>query len=642
MVNDAANIIRSENYYKLLFENAYDAIFVETLDGQIVDVNPAACRLLGYTREELLALNVADLLPPSSVSVQETIAKELATGGRSFASWNVHKDGRKVPVEVRINRLDEGDNSLAVVIVRDISDRREAQDKAGREKLIFDSLHAMAIGLMQRSSLLDVLDNIVKYACEILNTEHAFIYMNAEEPGFLERKIGTGIYATHVGYKIKLGEGLVGKVWLSDQPTVIQNYQQWDGKHTDQLWSSITTAVGIPLRAKGRVVGVMGLDLFSDDHILKAEDISLFERLAELASIAIDNAFLEERLQYLSYRDALTGVYNRAFFEGELLRLNSSEITSGLIICDLDELKLVNDFFGHKEGDALLIKAVSLLNEQFGEEAIISRIGGDEFAIIIRDASAGEIETVCSRIRAELNRMKVETNSQIPLEISFGYALSTEVEGNVQAQFQLADSRMYREKLHNRNFRGSLVQTMKQTLEERDYLTDGHAKRMQEMVMHLARAVGQSEKQLGNLRLFAQFHDLGKIGIPDRILFKPGPLLPEEYQEMQRHSEIGQRIAQSSLELQPIADWILKHHERWDGSGYPLGLAGYDIPLECRMLSIVDAYDAMTSDRPYRKALKLADALAELEQNSGTQFDPEIVEQFISIIRCTPEILACK
>lgn len=627
------DITKSENYYRLLFENAYDAIFVETLDGQIVDVNPAACRLLGYTREELLALNVADLLPPTSGDVAQVIAKELATGGRSFDSWNMHKDGRKIPVEVRINRLEDAGSPLAVVIVREISDRYEAEAKAAREKLIFDSLHAMAIGLMQRSNLFDVLESIVKHACKMLNTAHAFIYMNADEPGFLELKIGTGIYVNHTGYRLKIGEGLVGRVWLSDQPAIIQDYQQWAGKLTDKIWSTIVTAVGIPMRAQGRVVGVMGLDLFSDEYSLKAEDVSLFERLAELASIAIDNAFLEERLQFLSYRDALTGVYNRTFFENELTTLCDDDGTNALLICDIDELKLVNDFFGHKEGDLLLIKAAKLLKNYFADKAIISRIGGDEFAIIVRNTGESEIEAICFEIRNKLVEMKEEIKSQIPLEISLGYALSTESGRDVQEQFRLADNRMYRQKLHNRNFRGSLVQTMKQMLAERDYLTDGHASRMQEMVAHLARALGQAEKNLDELRLFAYFHDLGKIGIPDRILFKPGPLSPEERQEMQRHSEVGQRIAQSSVDLQPIADWILKHHERWDGKGYPLGIAGYDIPLECRILSIVDSFDAMTSDRPYRKALSLEAAIAELKRNSGTQFDPMIVGEFVRLIQ---------
>ena len=134
------------------------------------------------------------------------------------------------------------------------------------------------------------------------------------------------------------------------------------------------------------------------------------------------------------------------------------------------------------------------------------------------------------------------------------------------------------------------------------------------------------------MALLARFHDLGKVGIPEHILFKPGPLTEEEWQQMQRHCEIGHQIASTVPDLEPIADLILKHHEQWDGKGYPLSLSGREIPLSCRILTIVDAYDAMVSHRPYRKAMFKEDALAELKRCSGTQFDPGLVEGFIKVL----------
>lgn len=149
----------------------------------------------------------------------------------------------------------------------------------------------------------------------------------------------------------------------------------------------------------------------------------------------------------------------------------------------------------------------------------------------------------------------------------------------------------------------------------------------------LARSLELPEDRFNYLLLLAQFHDLRKVGIPDRILFKPGPLTEEEWREIQKHSEIGHRIAQSVPDLAPIADWILKHHERWDGHGYPLGLSGEDIPLECRILAIADAYDSMTSDRPYRKAMSREEAIGELKRCMGTQFDPQLTEKFSWIVQ---------
>jgi HD-GYP domain-containing protein (c-di-GMP phosphodiesterase class II) len=192
---------------------------------------------------------------------------------------------------------------------------------------------------------------------------------------------------------------------------------------------------------------------------------------------------------------------------------------------------------------------------------------------------------------------------------------------------------MYREKLQqSHSSHSETVQALIKTMEARDYITEGHAVRLQDYAHKLATAVGLSEDRLTDLQLLARFHDLGKVGIPDSILHKPGPLTDAEFDEMRRHCEIGHRIALSLVDLAPVADFILKHHEQWDGQGYPLGLSGEDIPLECRILGIVDAYDAMTGERPYSRSKSAREALQELVRCAGTQFDPGLVKVFVSIM----------
>lgn len=338
----------------------------------------------------------------------------------------------------------------------------------------------------------------------------------------------------------------------------------------------------------------------------------------------------EEKLNFLSFHDTLTGLYNRAFFEDVLTKLESQRKKGiGLIIFDLDGLKLVNDSFGHEQGDNLLVRAAELIESCFGNKDVIARIGGDEFAVLMQDMTIESLQASVSRVQTKLAEQE-RTSRRIPLSLSIGYALCVKSVMSMRDLFREADNNMYREKLHrSQSTRSAIVQTVMSLLEARDYITEGHAERLQDMVTRLARAVGLPENRMTELRLLAQFHDIGKVGIPDRILLKAGALSEDEMIEMRRHSEIGHRIAQSSPDLLPVADWVLKHQEWWNGKGYPLGIKGEAIPIECRILSIADAYDAMTSDRPYRKAMSQEAAFSELRRCSGSQFDPSLVEVFI-------------
>ncbi|HEY8908780.1 MAG TPA: HD domain-containing phosphohydrolase [Desulfosporosinus sp.] len=341
----------------------------------------------------------------------------------------------------------------------------------------------------------------------------------------------------------------------------------------------------------------------------------------------------QERLEHMSFHDALTGLYNRTYFEEELLLLKEDCFAPvGMIVCDVDGLKLVNDTLGHSNGDQLLCLTAGILKQYFREGDMLFRIGGDEFAIILPKSELSVVEQACYRVRKGVEKYNVE-NVEVPLSLSMGFSVSEKTMANLGEVFKEADDAMYREKLHrSKSTRSALVQALMKALEARDFITEGHADRLQDIVISLGGALGLSERNLADLRLLAQFHDIGKVGIPDRILFKPGRLTNKEYKEMQRHSEIGHRIAQSASDLRPIADHILRHHEWWNGSGYPLGLKEEDIPLECRILAIADAYDAMTSDRPYRKAMSQEQAFKELIKNTGFQFDPKLVPIFIKVI----------
>ncbi|GBG55229.1 histidine kinase [Sporomusaceae bacterium FL31] len=341
----------------------------------------------------------------------------------------------------------------------------------------------------------------------------------------------------------------------------------------------------------------------------------------------------ENRLHHIGFHDALTGLKNRSYFEKELQRLellNSDSL--GLIICDLDGLKLVNDTLGHHQGDKHLTAISAILKECFHDSDVLARIGGDEFAIIKTGATVDYIQSACAKAVQKINDHNVA--ACIPLGLSFGYSISKGTAYSIKRLIVEADNSMYREKLQRgSNARSAIVQNAVKLLNDRDFICDGHADRLQSILSKLALVAGISDSKLPELTMLARFHDIGKVGIPDSIIFKPDKLTSEEMSIMQRHSEIGQRIALSSSELIPIADLILKHHEHWDGSGYPLGLAGNQIPLMCRIFAIADAYDVMTNGRPYRKALTPLQALEQIRLSAGTQFDPVLVNKFCTLTK---------
>ena len=342
---------------------------------------------------------------------------------------------------------------------------------------------------------------------------------------------------------------------------------------------------------------------------------------------------MEEKLVNLSMRDSLTGLYNRAYFEEELRRLNDGRYAPiAIIVCDVDGLKLYNDSFGHVLGDRLIQAAANVLLQTFRASDVVARIGGDEFGVLLPRVSRETVEKTLERLRAAVENGNLE-NEEFRLSISAGMAMTHSKNVNLSLLFKEADNNMYREKIQNsQKTKGAITRSIVKLLEGRDYVAEGHTQRVASLVTRMGEEIGLSAERLNDLRLLAFYHDLGKVGISEKILFKAGPLSTPEQDEMKRHSEIGHRIALSMMEIKQIADYILKHQEWWNGQGYPLGIAEEEIPLECRIFAIADAYDVITHERPYRAALSHEEALGKLKSGAGSQFDPFLVNIFIKTV----------
>ncbi|MFT8341139.1 MAG: HD domain-containing phosphohydrolase [Clostridium beijerinckii] len=337
---------------------------------------------------------------------------------------------------------------------------------------------------------------------------------------------------------------------------------------------------------------------------------------------------LEERLEYLCYNDQLTGLYNRRYYEEELKSLDIKEnYPLTIVLGDVNGLKLINDSFGHVVGDELIKKSAQIIKNGCRSQDVVIRLGGDEFVILLPKTDTYEAEKIVENIN---NLAKKEKIQGLDISISFGYETKCHEDEMIQEIFIKAEDYMYKRKLfESSNMRGKTIDTIINTLNEKNKREEQHSVRVAELCELMGKNIGLPKRKIQELKNAGLLHDIGKIVIEENILNKPGRLTEDEYNEIKRHPEIGYRILSTVNEMSEIAKYVLSHHEMWNGEGYPKGIKDIDIPFESRIISIVDAYDAMTSERPYRKALSEEFAIEELKRNSGIQFDPELVNLFI-------------
>ncbi|MGB4660468.1 MAG: HD domain-containing phosphohydrolase [Mobilitalea sp.] len=361
-------------------------------------------------------------------------------------------------------------------------------------------------------------------------------------------------------------------------------------------------------------------------------------QIEAIEGLVVDISFRKKRedeLSFLNYHDALTGLYNRRYFEkAKEIYDNEQYFPLSVIMGDINGLKMINDTLGHGEGDKLIVSIADILLKCCRDSDILARTGGDEFSILMPNTKIEqanliikEVETVCSKYKI------TEMDEAYRISISLGCATKVTNETKLESIIKDAEDAMYLHKiLQTRSLHSSILNSIKSTLSEKSQETEEHAQRLIELSYRIGVKMNLMDKDLNDLELLANLHDIGKIGVSDSILNKPDKLTKDEWIEMKKHPEIGYRIAMSSKELAPIAEYILFHHERWDGTGYPQGLKGEEIPLLSRIIAIADSYDAMIEDRPYRKAMTKEDALREININKGLQFDPSIVEIFLKEI----------
>lgn len=339
----------------------------------------------------------------------------------------------------------------------------------------------------------------------------------------------------------------------------------------------------------------------------------------------------EEEVVYLSYYDQLTGLYNRRFYEEELKRINTSRnLPITLVLADVNGLKLTNDAFGHSLGDSLLKKVAEVFKKECRTEDVIARIGGDEFVFLLPKTDENEAQKIIDRINKAITEKQ---RGNLIYSVSFGWATKHYLKEDIRKVFMQAEDFMYRNKLaESSSMRNETIKLITKTLYQKNRREQLHCERVSKLCELIGNAMRLSPDSVRELKMAGLLHDIGKIGIDESLLSKRGKLTDLEWADMKRHPEIGYHILRSVNEFAPIAKYVLHHHERVDGTGYPRQLKDEEIPMQSKIICIADAYDAMTSHRPYREDLSLSEVVAEFKRNAGLQFDPVILKVFIDQI----------
>lgn len=357
--------------------------------------------------------------------------------------------------------------------------------------------------------------------------------------------------------------------------------------------------------------------------------------------------------------DPLTGVFNHRYFKErvsvELDRARRTAEPLSVLLFDIDGFGLVNERRGHSGGDRCLTRVAEILRLHEGAGDTVCRMGGDEFAVIMGNTGA---RAAAERARAIQDALVSDPHtSGCASSVSVGIATCPDHATERTTLLAKADGALYwaqatgtgnvvvydehvvealgpEERLHIAEEQSYMqtVESLASAVDARDPYTQFHSRNVSRHAERLALHVGLAPNHARLVQIAGLLHDVGKIGVPDSILRKPSPLTPEERQKIEEHPDLGQRILSATI-FKEILPWVLSHHECWDGSGYPQGLKAEEIPFEARILAVCDSFDAMVSDRPYRKGIALEVAIREIEINAGIQFDPELTDAFIELVR---------
>ena len=577
-------------------EKAFFSVFRVNPEGKIIYVNSKACEMLKYTGEELLEKNLIDIITFYTSKTREKHWERIKNKGFDiFESELKTKEGEVIPVQVTSHYLVYRKQEFEFVFIQDISRRKQDEKE-----------------LKDKQELLEKSQKLANVGSWKLNLKNNQLTWSKE----VYRIFGVDPEEFEVSYK-----AFLNMIHSDDQKKVDEVYiQSLENKESGYQFE---------FRIINQKTGQIHYVREECEHIIN-ESGRIFRSLGMIQDITGVKQ-KESELEYIAYHDQLTGIYNRRYMKEKMEELNrKDDLPLSVILIDINGLKMINDTYGHKKGDKLLIKTSKIFEESVRAKDIVGRWGGDEFVILLPQTARKEAEKIYERIKKKCVQTKKD---QITVSLGRGIAVKEDSEQDFAEVLYKADCLMYQDKLTaSKSIKSKLVGGLLNTLVAKSFETKEHSLRMQNLAIELGKKIGLNKSELNDLSLASILHDLGKTSISEEILKKPGDLNEQEWEEIKKHPRYGYNVASAIDEISQIAPIILAHQEKWDGSGYPDGLKGEEIPLLARIVAIIDAFDVMTNPRPYKKARSEEYAIKELKKEASSQFAPNLVEKFLTII----------
>lgn len=579
--------------------------FVYELDlaGKYTYVSESVKNVLGYEPEEMLGTYFYDYFPENMRSFYREAGFEGMHQGlivNDFVNPLENKFGSVIWVSSYLMPIYDSNHNLIKYqgSDMDITEKKEALNNLEQsQKELQESKNHLQL----------IMDKMpIGIAVNTVIPEIDFTYMNdrfASIYGINKKDIEPGTFWEKV-FEHPKDRDMIKKTVLSAMAS---------GNPKNMVWEDV------PIRRKGKktqYITAYNIPLPNSNQVISTV-MDVTERKNK-----------EDQILHLSNHDYLTDIPNRRYFQDMLMKMdNSSHYPLGIMIMDLNGLKIINDAFGHGAGNIALKKVADMLLKIKGADGFIARIGGDEFSLLLPNTSLASLEAISNKIKTATENILVRN---LTLSIAIGYTLKKNSEKDIRKSLTEAENQMYKNKVtSSSSMRNDAIKGILQTLQNKY----DEEKRHSETVSHYCRRIGEvmqlSEEAIKELEMAGLYHDIGKIAIPDDILKKPDKLTKSEWKVMKEHTTHGYQILRAADRYSNLAEYAMTHHERIDGTGYPNGLSGNQIPLFSRIIAVVDAYEAMTSDRPYRKAISVDLAIKELKQYSGTQFDGDIVNLFV-------------